>query len=74
MFSFELQRRLCAAGSPILSVAAHGVLPLLVAASSPDVVPGGAFELKGYPKSVKIPPAAMEPGVALSLMPNFLSE
>ena len=102
IFQQELQRRLTAAGSPILSIgahpgyaitnlqtsgpagqaplgfrivsailkpfasqdAAHGALPTLYAATSPQVHSGGYYgpdgfqELKGYPVPVKITPAA----------------
>lgn len=103
IFALELQRRLSAAGSPILSAgahpgfaatnlqanltgafkilgplftplvaqdAAHGALPTLFAATSPDVRPGGYygpdgwFERKGYPAPAKIPAAARNAAVA----------
>jgi NAD(P)-dependent dehydrogenase (short-subunit alcohol dehydrogenase family) len=106
IFTLELQRRLSAAGSPILSAgahpgfaatnlqsnltgafkilgplftplmaqdAAHGALPTLFAATSPDVRPGGYygpdgwFERKGYPTSAKIPSAAQDAAVAKRL-------
>lgn len=53
--------------------AAHGALPTLFAATSPDVVPGGYygpngyFELKGYPVPAKIPPKAIDAAVAQRL-------
>ncbi len=106
IFTLELQRRLSAAGSPILSEgahpgfaatnlqanmtgafkilgplftplvaqdAAHGALPTLFAATSPDVRPGGYygpdgwFERKGYPEPAKIPSAARDTAVARRL-------
>jgi len=104
IFQQELQRRLTAADSPILSTgahpgyaitnlqnsgpagqaplsfrivttilepfasqdAAHGALPTLYAATSPQVTPGGYYgpngfqELKGYPFPAKITPAARD--------------
>jgi len=110
VFALELQRRLTAAGSPILCTAAHpgyavtnlqtsgpgegmgftrfmtiilkpiasqdaahGALPTLFAATSPDATPGGYYgpngfqELKGDPVPVKIAPAAKDPAVAKRL-------
>jgi NAD(P)-dependent dehydrogenase (short-subunit alcohol dehydrogenase family) len=106
IFALELQRRLSAVSSPIISVAAHpgtavtniqgymtgffkmlgsaltpitaqsaeqGALPILFAALSPDVVPGGYygpdghFELKGYPTPAKIPSVAIDATVAKQL-------
>jgi hypothetical protein len=111
IFQLELQRRLTASGSPILSVgahpgyavtnlqtsgpagvvpislriaemivkplasqdAAHGALPTLFAATSPDVIPGGYYgpsgfqELKGYPVPAKIAPAAKDLSLAKRL-------
>ena len=103
MFTLELQRRLSAAGSPVLSAgahpgfaatnlqadltgafkilgplftalvaqdAAHGALPTLFAATSPDVRPGGYygpdgwFERKGYPAPAKTPSGARNTAVA----------
>ncbi|RZL83755.1 MAG: SDR family NAD(P)-dependent oxidoreductase [Rhodococcus sp. (in: high G+C Gram-positive bacteria)] len=91
MFTYELQRRLAAAGSPVKAVAAHpgyastnlqahtesvqdklmavgnrifaqsaemGALPMLYAATAPDVIggsyigPDGLFEQRGHPKVV----------------------
>lgn len=86
LFTYELQRRLAAAGADAIAVAAHpgythtnlqqysgffsrlnhlaaqtpemGALPILYAATAPDVVgggyygPDGPFELRGYPKRV----------------------
>jgi len=104
IFQQELQRRLTAAGSPILSTgahpgyaitnlqtsgpagqaplsfrivstilkplasqdAAHGALPTLYAATSPQVTSGGYYgpdrmqELKGHPAPAKITPAAKD--------------
>ncbi len=52
---------------PILSQdAAHGALPTLFAAIAPQAVPGGYYgpdgllEMKGYPKTVPIPPRAQD--------------
>lgn len=106
IFAIELQRRLSAAGSPIMSVsahpglaatnifknatglfrvllsiltpilaqdAAHGALPTLFAATSPDVHPGGYYgpngssERKGYPASARIPATAEDRTVAKRL-------
>jgi NAD(P)-dependent dehydrogenase (short-subunit alcohol dehydrogenase family) len=110
VFALELQRRLTAAGSPIISVAAHpgyavtnlqktgsgggsramrvlelllqpfasqdaaqGALPTLFAAVAPEAVAGGYYgpdgfqELKGYPVSAKIAPAAKDAAVAQRL-------
>jgi NAD(P)-dependent dehydrogenase (short-subunit alcohol dehydrogenase family) len=106
IFALELQRRLSAANSPIMSIgahpgivitnltsnmsggikvmvsvlarligqdAAHGALPILFAATSPDVVagsyygPNGYFEYKGFPVPVKIPPKAIDIDVARRL-------
>jgi len=110
VFALELQRRLTAAGSPIICTAAHpgyavtnlqtsgpgegmsftrfmttilkpiasqdaahGALPTLLAATSPDATPGGYYgpngfqELKGDPVPVKIAPAAKDPAVAKRL-------
>jgi NAD(P)-dependent dehydrogenase (short-subunit alcohol dehydrogenase family) len=106
MFMIELQRRLSAAGSPIISAgahpgiavtnlqsnltglfkllgplltpiigqdAAHGALPTLYAATSPDVVPGGYYgpdartERKGYPAAARIPRSAIDADVAQRL-------
>ncbi|MCK8672953.1 oxidoreductase [Rhodococcus sp. HM1] len=92
LFAYEMQRRLTAQGSTVLSLAAHpgyartnlqsrtesiqdwmmnisdpiigqsaekGALPLLYAATSPDVVPGGFygpdkfFEMRGHPHRVR---------------------
>jgi NAD(P)-dependent dehydrogenase (short-subunit alcohol dehydrogenase family) len=54
---------------PLLSQdAAHGALPTLFAATSSEAKPGayygpdGLFELKGFPKEVAIPSAAMDAG------------
>ena len=50
--------------------AAHGALPILFAATSSEVRPGGyygpdgKFELKGYPTEVQIPSRARNPAVA----------
>ncbi|MBV6758854.1 MULTISPECIES: oxidoreductase [Rhodococcus] len=91
LFTYELQRRLAAAGSPVKAVAAHpgyastnlqahtesvqdklmavgnrifaqsaemGTLPMLFAATAPDVIggsyigPDGLFEQRGHPKVV----------------------
>jgi NAD(P)-dependent dehydrogenase (short-subunit alcohol dehydrogenase family) len=59
---------------PILSQdAAHGALPTLFAAVSPDVKPGGYYgpsgfqELKGYPVPAKIAPAAKDVATAKRL-------
>jgi NAD(P)-dependent dehydrogenase (short-subunit alcohol dehydrogenase family) len=91
LFTYELQRRLAAAGSPVKAVAAHpgyastnlqahtesvqdrlmavgnrifaqsaemGALPMLFAATAPDVIggsyigPDGLFEQRGHPKVV----------------------
>ena len=107
IFSLELQRRLKALGSPILSTAAHpgyavtnlqadhlplglkiliatmkpflsqdaahGALPTLYAAVSPDAVAGGYYgpdgiaELKGYPAPVPVPKNALDETVAKRL-------
>ena len=111
IFQLELQRRLTASGSPILSVgahpgyaitnlqtsgpagqvplslrivevilkpfasqdAAHGALPTLFAATSPDVIPGGYYgpsgfqELKGHPVPAKIATAAKDLSLAKRL-------
>jgi NAD(P)-dependent dehydrogenase (short-subunit alcohol dehydrogenase family) len=110
MFAIELQRRLSAKQSPILSTAAHpgysvtnlqtsgpgngfsllsmmmammkpivsqdaahGAWPTLLAATSPDAVPGGYYgpqgfqELKGEPGVAKIPTAAKDAAVAKRL-------
>ena len=111
IFQQELQRRLSALGSPILSTgahpgyavtnlqvtgpgdnmplllrlgililkplasqdAAHGALPTLFAATSPDVTPGGYYgpsgfqELKGHPVPAKIAAAAKDPALAQRL-------
>src|SRR5271170_4220277 len=107
IFSLELQRRLTAVGSPILSTAAHpgyavtnlqadhlrpglkmlitmmkpflsqdaahGALPTLYAAVAAEAVAGGYYgpdgiaELKGYPKAVPIPKAALDGTVAKRL-------
>jgi NAD(P)-dependent dehydrogenase (short-subunit alcohol dehydrogenase family) len=111
IFQQELQRRLNASGSPILSTgahpgyaitnlqtsgpagimpigfriistilkplasqdAAHGALPTLYAAVSPDVTPGGYYgpdgfqELKGYPVPAKIAPLAKDLALAKRL-------
>jgi NAD(P)-dependent dehydrogenase (short-subunit alcohol dehydrogenase family) len=111
IFQQELQRRLTASGSPILSTgahpgyaitnlqtsgpggvlplamriamtvlkpfasqdAAHGALPTLLAAASPDVTPGGYYgpdgfqELKGYPVPAKIAPLAKDLALAKRL-------
>jgi NAD(P)-dependent dehydrogenase (short-subunit alcohol dehydrogenase family) len=110
IFAMELQRRLTAAGSPIIATAAHpgyaitnlqtsgpgagapmmrllslllkpiasqdaahGALPTLLAATSPEAVPGGYYgpsgfqELKGDPVDAKIAPAAKDPVVAKRL-------
>ena len=108
IFQLELQRRLTAADSPVLSTgahpgyattnlftsgpagvvpigirilqmilkplasqdAAHGALPILFAATSPQATPGGYYgpsgfnELKGYPVPAKIAPAANDNGLA----------
>lgn len=59
---------------PLLSQdAAHGALPTLFAATSPDAAPGGyygpdgPFELKGDPVAVPIPVRARDVGVAARL-------
>jgi NAD(P)-dependent dehydrogenase (short-subunit alcohol dehydrogenase family) len=59
---------------PVLSQdAAHGALPTLFAATSPDAVPGGyygpdgPFELKGYPVAVPVPALAQDAAVAARL-------
>jgi NAD(P)-dependent dehydrogenase (short-subunit alcohol dehydrogenase family) len=59
---------------PVLSQdAAHGALPTLFAATSPEAVargyygPDGPFELKGYPVSVPIPKLAQNEAVATRL-------
>ena len=111
IFQLELQRRLTATGSPIVSTgghpgyaitnlqtsgpagvvplsfriisgilkplasqdAAHGALPTLFAATSPEAVPGGYYgpsgfqELKGHPVSAKIAPAAKDLDLAKRL-------
>jgi NAD(P)-dependent dehydrogenase (short-subunit alcohol dehydrogenase family) len=110
VFALELQRRLTAAGSPILSTAAHpgyavtnlqtsgpgegnfsmrllsiflkpllsqdaasGALPTLLAATDPEVVPGGYYgpknfqEMKGPPVPAKIAPAAEDTALAQRL-------
>ena len=111
IFQQELQRRLTAMGSPILSTgahpgyaitnlqvtgpgenmpfvlrlgtmilkplasqdAAHGALPTLFAATSPEATPGGYYgpsgfqELKGYPAPAKITAAAMDVALAKRL-------
>lgn len=110
IFALELQRRLTAIHSPILSTAAHpgyavtnlqvsgpgegnftmrmlelflkpilsqnaahGALPTLFAAVSPDAQPGGYYgpsgfqELKGYPVPAKIAPAAKDEAIAKRL-------
>jgi NAD(P)-dependent dehydrogenase (short-subunit alcohol dehydrogenase family) len=110
VFALELQRRLTAAGSPIISTAAHpgyaitnlqttgpgegsrvmrllelvlkpiasqdaahGALPTLYAAVAPEATAGGYYgpdgfqELKGYPVSAKIAPAAKDAAVAQRL-------
>jgi hypothetical protein len=111
IFQLELQRRLTASGSPILSTgahpgfaitniqtsgpageypmilriaelilrplasqdAAHGALPTLFAATSPEVTPGGYYgpdrfqELKGNPVPAKIAPAAKDESLAKRL-------
>jgi len=111
IFQQELQRRLTAAHSPILSTgahpgyaitnlqtsgpagqaplsfrivssilkplasqdAAHGALPTLYAATSPQVTPGGYYgpdrmqELKGHPAPAKIAPAAKDLDLAKRL-------
>lgn len=107
IFTLDLQRRLSAAGSPIVSAgahpgiaatnlqanltgvakilgpyftrvvgqdAAHGALPTLFAATSPDVVPGGYYgpdgrsEWKGSTAPARIPPAAVDADVARRLL------
>jgi len=111
IFQLELQRRLSAAGSPVLSTgahpgyaitnlqtsgpagvvplsfrlmemilkplasqdAAHGALPTLFAATSPEVTPGGYYgpngfqELKGHPVPAKIAPLAKDVDLAKRL-------
>ena len=111
IFQQELQRRLTAMGSPILSTgahpgyaitnlqvtgpgenmpfvlrlgtmilkplasqdAAHGALPTLFAATSPEATPGGYYgpsgfqELKGYPVPAKITAAAKDVALAKRL-------
>jgi NAD(P)-dependent dehydrogenase (short-subunit alcohol dehydrogenase family) len=111
VFAVELQRRLDAIGSPILSTAAHpgyaltnlqtagpgnaggpvlkflaailkpiasqdaahGALPTLYAAVSPEAKPGGYygpdrfFELKGHPVAVPIPPIAQDVAIGRRL-------
>jgi NAD(P)-dependent dehydrogenase (short-subunit alcohol dehydrogenase family) len=111
IFQQELQRRLTAMGSPILSTgahpgyavtnlqvtgpgenmpfvlrlgtmilkplasqdAAHGALPTLFAATSPEATPGGYYgpsgfqELKGYPAPAKITAAAKDVALAKRL-------
>ena len=107
LFALELQRRLTALGSPVLSTAAHpgyavtnlqadhlssglklmvgilkpllsqdaahGALPTLFAAVSPEATPGGYYgpdgfqELKGLPKAALIPKAAQDEAVARRL-------
>ena len=111
IFQQELQRRLTATGSPILSTgahpgyavtnlqvtgpgdnvalslrmgmallkpflsqdAAHGALPTLYAATSPEATPGGYYgpdgfqELKGHPVPAKIAKAAQDPTLAKRL-------
>ena len=110
LFVLELQRRLTAAGSPVIATlahpgyvitniqtsgpgkgralfrvldavlgplasqdAAHGALPTLYAATSPEAQPGGyygpngGFELKGYPAAVQIPRRALDAAVAVRL-------
>jgi len=59
---------------PFLSQdAAHGALPTLYAATSPDVTPGGYYgpngfqELKGHPAPAKITPAAQDLDLARRL-------
>ena len=53
--------------------AAHGALPTLFAATSPDVIPGGYYgpsgfqELKGHPVPAKIAPAAKDLSLAKRL-------
>ena len=111
IFQQELQRRLTAFGSPILSTgahpgyaitnlqtsgpgenvpilmrlgmmilkpfasqdAAHGALPTLFAATSPEAQPGGYYgpsgfqEMKGYPVPARITPAAKDVALARRL-------
>lgn len=106
IFALELQRRLTAICSPVVSIgahpgvavtnltsnmigfvkilvnflapllgqdAAHGALPILFAATSADVVPGGYYgpngslEYKGYPVPAKIPALALDAAVAQRL-------
>lgn len=111
IFQLELQRRLTASGSPILSVgahpgyaltnlqtsgpagvvplsfriisailkplasqdAAHGALPTLFAAASPQATAGGYYgpngfqELKGHPVPAKIAPSAQDLSLAKQL-------
>lgn len=106
IFALELQRRLSANNSPIISTcvhpgmaitnltsnmvgfvkmmvsvlarligqdAAHGALPTLFAATSPDAVaggyygPSGSFEYKGFPVPAKIPLTAIDAAVAQRL-------
>lgn len=107
IFAQELQRRLTAVGSPIISTAAHpgyavtnlqadhlnsglkllimvlqpfvaqdaahGALPTLYAAVSPDAVAGGYYgpdgiaEMKGYPKAVTLAKGARDRAVAQRL-------
>jgi NAD(P)-dependent dehydrogenase (short-subunit alcohol dehydrogenase family) len=71
--SFML-RLMTAILKPIASQdAAHGALPTLLAATSPEATPGGYYgpngfqELKGDPVSAKIAPAAKDPAVAKRL-------
>jgi hypothetical protein len=107
IFALELQRRLDAAGMPLMSIAshpgyaitnlekyttgvgmklltailrpwasqdaAHGALPTLYAAISPNAQPGGFYgpdgplEAKGYPVAVPIPKQARDAAVAKRL-------
>lgn len=54
----------------LFQAVAQGALPTLYAATAPDATPGGYYgpdrfsETRGYPTSAKVPPAALEPGLA----------
>jgi NAD(P)-dependent dehydrogenase (short-subunit alcohol dehydrogenase family) len=107
IFTLELQRRLTAVGSPVLSTAAHpgyavtnlqadhlsfglkaimvlmkpffsqdaahGALPTLYAATSPDATPGGFYgpnglgQLTGHPAPAPITKRALDPAIAKRL-------
>jgi NAD(P)-dependent dehydrogenase (short-subunit alcohol dehydrogenase family) len=69
-----LMRLITAILKPVLSQdAAHGALPTLFAAASPEVTsggyygPDGPFELKGYPVAVPIPKSAQDTVAAARL-------